>query len=267
MDTPPRAGLGSFEKIHEIYYGTDDGFALLTPLEEASHDAAHIAGLYEIFGRFERFYRGVAPERRERVHYASVVGGLYGLNLIPIFRPERITFFDVNPHQITFFEMVRRAWIVSTSREDFLARLAAADYEARTDDEREVRACIAARQRGTLAPERGRSARTLLSSWRYALDHFDLTRQLLAGVPVETRVEAINSPAFAAFLGKEENLWIYCSNIMFFVFFDLHFAHPSNAAVFASYFEKTDILDLAGAGPGPVTVLCRLPMSVARRVE
>ena len=42
---PPRSNVGAFEQIHQIYYGTDDGFAELRPREEAQHDAAHVAGL------------------------------------------------------------------------------------------------------------------------------------------------------------------------------------------------------------------------------
>src|SRR5262245_1614691 len=98
MITAPRSGLATFRRIREIYYGTDDGFAELCPREEPRHDAAHVTGLYEVFSRYENFYHNVAPERRDRIHFASVVGGLYGLNLIPIFRPRAITFFDVNAH-------------------------------------------------------------------------------------------------------------------------------------------------------------------------
>src|SRR6185437_11246681 len=104
MTRAPHSGLGSFDHIHEIYYGTDDGFARLSPREEPRHDEAHVAGLYEVFARYEEFYRRVAPDRRDHIHLASVVGGLYGLNLIPLLRPREITFFDVNPHQIAFLK-------------------------------------------------------------------------------------------------------------------------------------------------------------------
>jgi hypothetical protein len=53
-----------FDHIYEIYYGTDDGFDELRPREEARHDAAHVARLYEIFARFEDFHARVAPEPR-----------------------------------------------------------------------------------------------------------------------------------------------------------------------------------------------------------
>jgi hypothetical protein len=176
MTLAPRSGLGSFDHIHEIYYGTDDGFALLCPREKPRHDAAHVAELYEIFARYEDLHRRVAPARRDHIHLASVVGGLYGLNLVPLFRPKEMTFFDVNPHQIAFFKMIRRVWIESRSADQFLGKLADADYAIDTEQEGVIRSCIAAKQNGTLTEEQGRSARSFLSSWRYALDHFELTR-------------------------------------------------------------------------------------------
>ncbi|HUP60959.1 MAG TPA: hypothetical protein VNA69_11120 [Thermoanaerobaculia bacterium] len=263
MTVAPRAAFGSFDHIHEIYYTTDDGFAELRPREEPRHDAEHVAGLYEVFARYEEFRQRVAPERRDRIHLASVVGGLYGLNLIPIFRPREITFFDVNPHAISYFNIIRRVWIDSATADTFLGRLASADYEVDTAQEEVIRRCIAARQNGTLDEEEGRSARSFLSSWRYALDHFDLTRSLLADVPVHTRVESMHAESFQDFVASSEDLWIYCSNIFLFVFFDLTFRFPQNAALFASYFDQTEMLDLATAESAPVTVHCRLPMSIS----
>lgn len=265
MNAAPRAGLGSFDHIHEIYYTTDDGFVELRPREEAQHDEEHVARLYEIFARYEDFYRRVTKDRRERIHLASVVGGLYGLNLIPMFRPREITFFDVNPHAIAYFKIIRRVWIDSRTADALLARLANADYAVETPQEEMIRRCIAKKQNGTLTEEEGRSARSFLSSWRYALDHFDLTRGLLADVPVNTRVEAMDSQSFKEFVSGQENLWMYCSNVFLFVFFDLMFRFPENAALFAGYYEKLDMLDLGTAGAGPVTVHCRLPMAVAQR--
>ncbi len=75
MALAPRSGLGSFARIHEIYYGTDDGFAELHPREEPRHDAEHVAGLYEIFARYEDFYRRAAPARRDRIHFATWSAG------------------------------------------------------------------------------------------------------------------------------------------------------------------------------------------------
>jgi hypothetical protein len=187
------------------------------------------------------------------------VGGLYGLNLIPLFRPREITFFDVNPHELSFFEIIRRVWIGSDTAYDFLTRLARADYEVETEQEEVIRGCIAARQNGTLREERGRSARTLLSSWRYAIDRYALTRQILSEVPVHTRLDNVRSPAFAELVRNTENLWLFCSNVLEFVNFDLRFDHPRNAALFATYYERTDMLDLAGAA-APVTVHFGIPM-------
>jgi hypothetical protein len=263
MTVAPRAGLASFDHIHQIYYTTDDGFARLSPPEETRHDAAHVARLYEIFAHYEDFHRRVAPDRRERIHLASVVGGLYGLNLIPIFRPREITFFDVNPHAIAYFNIIRRVWIDSHSADTFLGKLANSDYAVDTEPEEVIRRCIANKQNGTLPEYEGRSARSFLSSWRYALDEFDLTRGLLADVPVHTRVEAMHTQSFKDFVAGKENLWIYCSNIFLFVFFDLTFRFPKNAAMFASYFDETDMLDLGTAASAPVTVHCRTPMAVA----
>jgi hypothetical protein len=263
MTVAPRAGQASFDYLHDIYYTTDDGFAQLCPREERRHDAEHVAGLYEIFARYEDFYRGVAPDRRKRIHLASVVGGLYGLNLIPMFRPREITFFDVNPHAIAYFNIIRRVWIDSRSADAFLGKLANADYAVDTEPEEVIRRCIANKQNGTLTEEEGNSARSFLSSWRYALDEFDLTRGLLADVPVYTRVEAMHTRSFKDFVAGQENLWMYCSNIFLFVFFDLTFRFPQNAAMFATYFDETDMFDLGAAGSAPVTVHCRIPMAVA----
>lgn len=260
--SPPRSSSGAFEQIHQIYYGTDDGFARLDPREERVHDEAHVRGLYEIFARFEKFYEGVDPARRQQIHLASVVGGLYGLNLIPLFKPQRITLFDINPYAVDFGRLIRRVWIESDTAEQFLGKLAAADYDVDTRQDEIIRGCIAERQNGVLTEERGRSARSLLSSWRYALDHFSETRRILAEADFQTRVEGMESDSFRQFVAAEPDLWLYCSNVILFSFFDLTFGQPQNAAVLACYFDQTEMLDLAGRGPGPATVHCRLPMSI-----
>ena len=119
MTQAPRSGSLGFDRINEIFYGTDDGFEK-SPFEEAVHDDAHVAALYEIFQRYEAFYQQTAPARRERIHLAGVIGGLYVLNLIPMFRPREITLFDVNPHAVTLFNLIRRVWIGSKSSDEFL---------------------------------------------------------------------------------------------------------------------------------------------------
>ena len=264
MTVAPRAGLASFDQIHQIYYTTDDGFAQLRPPEEERHDEEHVARLYEVFARYKQFHAQVAPERRERIHLASVVGGLYGLNLIPIFRPREITFFDVNPYAIAYFNIIRRVWIDSRTANAFLGKLANADYAVDTEPEEVIRRCITNKQKGRLPEHEGRSGRSFRSSWRYALDEFDLTRGLLTDVPINTRAESMNTQSFKDFVASQPNLWIYCSNIFLFAFFDLTFGFPQNAAMFACYFDETNMLDLGPAGADPVTVHCRIPMAVAR---
>src|SRR6185295_6070658 len=108
----------------------------------------------------------------------------------------------------------------SKSADDFLSRLGHADYDVRDEDERVIRRCIAARQNGTLAENEGRSARTFLSSWRYALDHFDLTREIFEQTPVHTRVDDMQSDSFAELTANGRNLWIFSSNINDFVSFE-----------------------------------------------
>lgn len=263
MKKAPRIGIGEFNHIHQIYYSTDDGFISIRPRQEKRCDAEHVAALYKIFARFEDFYRRVPPRRREHIHLASVVGGLYGLNLIPMFRPKEITFFDVNPHAVAYFRIIRRVWIDSRNAREFLGKLRNADYEVETEQEEIIRRCVAAKQKGKLREEDGRSARSFKSSWRYALDRFKLTREILADVPVHTRVVAMNSRGFKDFVAREKDLWIYASNVFEFVFFDLRFRHPENAALFATYYEKTDMLDVGAAGGRPATVHCRIPMTIA----
>ena len=65
-----------------VFYGTDDGYQ---------------DGSFGEFPQIRAHYEGVAPQRREDIHMISVVGGLYGLNLIPLWRPKQLTIFDINP--------------------------------------------------------------------------------------------------------------------------------------------------------------------------
>src|SRR5947209_16125707 len=66
-----------FFEAKSVFYGTDDG----------DQD-----GSCTEFQQFEAFHRGVSPERRDRIHLVSAVGGLYGLNLISLWRPRKMTF-------------------------------------------------------------------------------------------------------------------------------------------------------------------------------
>src|SRR5215210_195688 len=107
-----------------VFYGTDDG----------SQD-----GSFGEFAEIKAHYESVTPERRENIHMISVVGGLYGLNLIPLWQPRRITIFDINPAAVTYFRIIRRVFTTSRNVEHFLARLTAGDYEAETEQEQFVR--------------------------------------------------------------------------------------------------------------------------------
>src|ERR1700745_1725004 len=64
-----------------VFYGTDDG----------AQD-----GSFSEFAEIKTHYENVAGERRKDIHMISVVGGLYGLNLIPLWKPTRLTIFDIN---------------------------------------------------------------------------------------------------------------------------------------------------------------------------
>src|SRR5258705_7340746 len=63
-----------------VFYGTDDG----------SQD-----GSFAEFAEIKAHYDSVVPERHDNIHMISVVGGLYGLNLIPLWKPTRLTIFDI----------------------------------------------------------------------------------------------------------------------------------------------------------------------------
>jgi hypothetical protein len=74
----------------------------------------------------------------------------------------------------------------------------------------------------------------------------------------------MHTQSFKDFVAGQENLWLYCSNIFLFVFFELTFRFPQNAAMFASYFDGTDMLDLGSHGRAPITVKCQIPMAIAQ---
>src|SRR5688572_3741859 len=113
-DAPSSFNQHIFFSPASVFYGTDDGYqdGSLTELDA-----------------LQRFYDGVEPARRDRIHFVSVVGGLYGLNLMTCWRPQEITFFDINPHAIDYFNLIRRVFQISASREELLARFSNEDYE------------------------------------------------------------------------------------------------------------------------------------------
>ena len=151
-----------------VFYGTDDG----------DQD-----GSFGEFAAFRAHYDGVSPERREGIHMVSVVGGLYGLNFIPLWRPTRLTFFDINPTAVTYFRIIHRLFVTSRDVEHLLRRLTDGDYEAETESEQFVRENIRLKQQGILPRSRGSTKRSYPESWKIAFENFDLTKQHLEGSP------------------------------------------------------------------------------------
>ncbi len=221
-----------------VFYGTDDG------CQDGS------------FGEFPEFiahYEGVAPHRRDSIHMISVVGGLYGLNLIPLWRPKRITIFDINPAAITYFKIIRRVFTTSRNARHFLGRLTDGDYDADTEQEQFVRENIRLKQKGCLPRERGSTKRPYEQSWQYAFENFDLTKRLLTEVPLDIRTEPMESESFSSWIRDQNNLWIYASNITQFHYFDLEFADTSNVvALQIIHPDQPQLLDLAPLSGGPV---------------
>lgn len=233
-----------------VFYGTDDG----------SQD-----GSFQEFAEIKAHYEGVGPERREDIHMVSVVGGLYGLNLIPLWRPKRITIFDINPAAVTYFHIIRRVWTTSDDVSHFLARLTEGDYEVSTEQEQFVRENIILKQKGCLPRERGSTKRPYEQSWQYALEHFDLTKKFLAEAPLDIRTVPMESESFSSWIREQDNLWTYASNITQFHFFELEFADPRNCVVVQIIHpEQLQILDLAPLSGGPVKVNFHIPLSAER---
>ena len=244
-DIPPRiAAVNLFQRIDEIFLGTDDG----------SRDDS-----FREFPQFVDFYNRVSPERRDKIHFVSVIGGFYGLNLIPLFQPKEITLFDINPYQVIYARLILRVWITSRSAREFLDRLTTQDYEVNTEDERTIRWNIAQKQLGLLKSPR--SKKSFEKSWPYALGNFDLTKRILTEVPITSFRTGMHRKGFRDFIRKRNNLWIYASNIFLFFFFKLEFSRPENVVMLANYYRKVESLDLDGYAPGPVEVDCRLPMN------
>lgn len=233
-----------------VFYGTDDG----------SQD-----GSFAEFPAFKAHYDSVGPERRDDIHMISVVGGLYGLNFIPLWRPKRITIFDINPAAVTYFRIIRRVFTTSRDVEHFLARLTAGDYDAETEEEQFVRENIRLKQAGRLPRERGSTKRPYEQSWQYAFENFELTKQILTEVPLEIRTEPMESEGFSEWIRNQNNLWIYASNITQFHYFDLEFADPTNVVVVQIIHpEQPQLLDLAPISGGPVRVKFEIPLRAER---
>jgi hypothetical protein len=233
-----------------VFYGTDDG----------AQD-----GSFSEFADFRAHYEGVSPERYEDIHMISVVGGLYGLNLIPLWRPKRLTIFDINPTAVTYFRIIHRLFTTSRDTAHLLSRLTAGDYEAETESEDFVRENIRLKQQGRLPRSRGSSKRSYELSWKIALDNFALTKQLLTEVPLDIRTEPMESDAFSRWIRAQYNVWIYASNITQFHFFQLEFANPTNVVVVQIIHpNQPELLDLAPLSGGPVRVKFEIPLRAER---
>jgi len=233
-----------------VFYGTDDGCQ---------------DGSFGEFAQFQTHYAGVDPARRENIHMVSVVGGLYGLNLIPLWRPKQLTIFDINPAAITYFQIIRKVFTSSQNVEHFLHRLTDGDYDAETELEKFVRENICLKQKGCLPRERGSTKRPYEQSWQYAFEKFELTKQILSEVPLEIRTEPMESDSFSKWIRRQNNLWIYASNITQFHFFDLEFANPTNVVVLQIIHpDQPQLLDLAPLSGGPVRVKFEIPLRAER---
>lgn len=233
-----------------VFYGTDDG----------SQD-----GSFQEFAEIKAHYESVGPQRQDDIHMISVVGGLYGLNLIPLWRPRRITIFDINPAAITYFKIIRRVFTASSSVQDFLARLTSGDYPADTDQEAFVRENICLKQKGSLPRERGSTKRPYEQSWQYAFENFDLTKRILTEVPLEIRTEPMEGESFRNWIRDQNNLWIYASNITEFHYFDLEFTDPANVVILQIIYPcQPQLLDLAPMGGEPVRVRFEIPLKAER---
>src|ERR1041384_7998466 len=233
-----------------VFYGTDDG---------------HQDGSFKEFQEIRDHYESVAPERREDVHMISVVGGLYGLNMIPLWKPKSITIFDINPTAITYFQIIHRVLISSRDGHHFIERLTKGDYEVGNEREHFVQENICLKQRGCLPRARGSTKRPYEQSWQYALENYDLTKKILSAVPLEIRTEPMESETFAKSIQKQNNVWIYGSNVTEFHYFDLKFDDPSNIVVLQIIFPgDVQLLDLAPYAGAPVKVNFHIPLSAER---
>ena len=190
----------------------------------------------------------------------SVIGGLYGLNLIPLWKPKKLAIFDINPMGITYFNVVRSAWLNSNSKEDFLERLRNMDYPVETEDEKFVQENISLKRKGILPISRGSSKSTFYLSWKYALDHFDITKEILQG-DLDIITEPMESQSFSDMIRNLDNACIYASNITQFHYFDLIFENPSNCVMLQIIHpEQPHILDLAEYAGKQVKVKFKIPL-------
>lgn len=234
----------------QVFYGTDDG----------AQD-----GSFSEFPDFVKHYESVGPERQANIHMISVVGGLYGLNMIPLWKPKKITIFDINPMGVSYFKVVRHLFGISNSKEEFLAHMTNADYEVEDEDQQFVKENIQLKQQGNLPRSRGSSKRSFEESWKNAFDHFDITKDLLGKDDLEIRTEPMESGSFADMIRNNQNCWIYASNITQFHWFDLEVNNPSNmVALQIIHPEQPQLLDLSEHAGHRTRVKFQIPLSAER---
>ena len=78
-------------------------------------------------------------------------------------------------------------------------------------------------------------------------------------------IEPMESDGFRSWIREQNNLWIYCSNITEFHYFDLEFADPVNVVLLQIIFPgQVQLLDLSPLSGGPVKVNCEIPLRAAR---
>jgi hypothetical protein len=71
--------------------------------------------------------------------------------------------------------------------------------------------------------------------------------------------------SFREWIHDQNNLWIYCSNITEFHYFDLQFSNPSNVVLLQIIYPgQTQLLDLALLGEGPIKVRFEIPLTAER---
>ena len=75
----------------------------------------------------------------------------------------------------------------------------------------------------------------------------------------------MESTGFSEWIRGQNNLWIYCSNITEFHYFDLEFSNPTNVVVLQIIYPgQTQLLDLAPLSGAPVKVRFEIPLKTER---
>jgi len=252
MSHAPRAfNRHIFTNKSQVYYGTDDG----------SRD-----GSFGEFVAIKNHYDGVADHRKENIHMISVIGGLYGLNLIHLWKPKKITFFDINPMAVLLFELIYKVLTTSDSAEQFMQRLTDGDFEANTEDEKFLRENLQIVQKTNyIEPSRGAYSshhRNLSNSWRLALENFEVTKKYLLESEIDIRTEPMEGASFKEIIRSQSHHWIYASNITQFHFFELEILEPSNVVLLQIHHEDAQLLDLADYAGQPVRVKFEYPIRI-----